>query len=70
MANLSAEHGHEFFMSLMLQADGPSHFRVRAILDDDVGMEVPLHVEQGPKEWHAEGMTMHFETEGHKGLYS
>ena len=51
-AQLLPVQGHQFFMSLGLQAEHDGLFKVRVSVDGELSREVPLLIEKGPDEWH------------------
>lgn len=53
-AQLLPIQGHQFFMSLGLQAENEGLFQVQVLLDGEVAQEAPLLIEAGPDEWHQE----------------
>ena len=52
MANLLPIQGHQFFMSIGIQAENDGLFLVQAVVDGNVEQEAPLLVEPGEDEWH------------------
>ena len=52
MANLLPIQGHQFFMSIGIQAESDGLFLVQAVVDGQVAQEAPLLVEPGSEEWH------------------
>ena len=51
-ANLLPIQGHQFFMSIGIQAETDGLFLVQAVVDGRVEQEAPLLVETGQDEWH------------------
>ncbi len=51
-AHLLPIQGHQFFMSIGIQAETDGLFRVQALVDGRVEQEAPLLVEPGQDEWH------------------
>lgn len=51
-AHLLPIQGHQFFMSLGLQAEKEGLYHVQVTLDGEVAQEVPLLIEAGQDEWH------------------
>ena len=51
-ANLLPIQGHQFFMSIGIQAESDGLFLVQAVVDGQVEQEAPLLVEAGQDEWH------------------
>ena len=59
MANLLPIQGHQFFMSIGIQAESDGLYLVQAIVDGGVAQEAPLLVESGSDEWHHEADPLH-----------
>ncbi len=53
-ANLLPIQGHQFFMSIGIQAESDGLFLVQAVVDGQVAQEAPLLVESGQEDWHQE----------------
>ena len=59
MANLLPIQGHQFFMSIGIQAESEGLFLVQAVVDGSIAQEAPLLVESGENEWHHDPDPLH-----------